>query len=192
MKSHWVVTTLMFIGGTILPGSDALAQTVIPAGTLLRVRTGEFIDVDSTQAGARFRGALDDPIMIGGKVIAPRGADVVLVAAKVEQGGKFKGSDLIELKVNSITVGSRSYPVVTSIAQSKSAGEGKKSTRKVLGGTGLGAIIGGIAGGGTGAAIGALAGAAGGTAIAASGEPHLKIPAETRLEFQLLADFTVP
>jgi len=192
MKSHWVVTTLMFIGGTILPGSDALAQIVIPAGTLLRVRTGEFIDVDSTQAGATFRGALDDPIMIGGKVIAPRGADVVLVAAKVEQGGKFKGTDLIELKVNSIMMGSRFYPVVTSIAQSKSAGEGKKSTRKILGGTGLGAIIGGIAGGGTGAAIGALAGAAGGTAIAASGEPHLKIPAETRLEFQLLADFTVP
>jgi len=191
MKSYWVITTLMFIGGTILPGSGASAQTVIPAGTLLRVRTSEFIDVDSTQAGARFRGALDDPIMIGGHAIAPRGADVVLVAAKVEQGGKFKGSDLIELKVNSITVGSRSYPVVTSIAQSKSAGEGKKSTRKIVGGTGLGAIIGGIAGGGAGAAIGALAGAAGGTILSASGQPHLKIPAETRLEFQLLADLAV-
>ena len=33
-------------------------------------------------------------------VVVPRGADVVLVAAKVQQGGKMKGSDLIELKVN--------------------------------------------------------------------------------------------
>ena len=70
-------------------------------------------------------------------------------------------------------------------------GEGKKSTRKVLGGAGLGAIVGGIAGGGTGAAIGAIAGGAGGAAMAASGQPHLKIPAETRLVFQLTADWTI-
>ena len=57
--------------------------------------------------------------MLGGDVIAPRGADVTLVAAKVQQGGKMKGSDLIELKVNSITVGGRSYPVVTSLVETK-------------------------------------------------------------------------
>jgi hypothetical protein len=55
----------------------------------------------------------------------------------------------------------------------------------------LGAIVGGIAGGGTGAGIGALVGGAGGTIIAASGQPHLKIPAETRLQFQLTADWKV-
>jgi outer membrane lipoprotein SlyB len=109
----------------------------------------------------------------------------------VEQGGQFKGSDVLELKVNSISVSGRSYPVVTSLAQSKTEGEGKKTTRKVLGGTGLGAIFGGIIGGGTGAAIGAVAGAAGGTAVAAAGQPHLKIPAETRLDFQFLSSWTV-
>jgi hypothetical protein len=129
--------------------------------------------------------------MLGGDVVVPRGADVVLVAAKVDQGGRFKGSDLIELKVNSISVRGRSYPVVTNLAQAKTEGEGKKSGRKAFGGAGLGAIIGGISGGGTGAAIGALAGGAAGTAMAASGQPHLKIPAETRLQFQLLADWKV-
>jgi outer membrane lipoprotein SlyB len=176
---------------TALFGIAASAQTMIPAGTTFRVRTAEFIDVDSTQAGAEFRGTLDDPIMLEGSVIVPRGSDVVLVASKVEQGGKFKGSDLVQLKVNTISVGNRRYPVVTSLAETKSAGEGKKSTRKILGGTGLGAIIGGIAGGGAGAAIGAVSGAAAGTIISASGEPHLKIPAETRLTFQLLADWKV-
>ena len=174
-----------------LAGLSASAQTMIPAGTTFRVRTGEFIDVDSTQAGAKFRGSLDDPIMLEGSVIVPRGSDVIMVASRVEQGGRFKGSDLIELKVNTISVGDRRYPVVTSIAETKSAGEGKKSTRKILGGTGLGAIIGGIAGGGAGAAIGAVSGAAAGTIISASGQPHLKIPAETRLTFQLLADWKV-
>lgn len=182
---------LRFLLGISLLGLGASAQTTIPAGTPFRVRTTEFIDVDSTQAGAKFRGALDDPVMINGYAVLPRGAPVELVAAKVEQGGRFKGSDLIELKVNSITVGNRSYDVVTSLSQSKTSGEGGKTATKVGVGTGLGAIIGGLAGGGKGAGIGALVGLAGGTAVAASGQPHLKIPSETRLDFQLLAALAV-
>jgi len=120
---------------------SATAAVLVPAGTTFRVRTDEVIDVDSTQAGMKFRGTLDDPLMIGGTVVVPRGADVVIVAAKVAQGGKFKGSDLVQLKVNSVVVGQRAYPVVTSIAETKSGGEGKKTTRKIAGGTGLGAII---------------------------------------------------
>jgi hypothetical protein len=182
------VTNLKFSTPAPHGAAGTHRSVMIPAGTSLRVRTVQMIDVDSTQAGMKFQGALDDPIMSGGVVIAPRGAPVVLVAAKVDQGGRMKGSDLIQLKANSITVGGRSYAVVTNLAETKSAGEGKKTTRKVAGGAGLGAIIGGIAGGGAGAAIGALAGGAGGAALSASGKPHLKIPAETRLPFQLMAD----
>jgi hypothetical protein len=181
-----------FQANTRSSGESATRHPVlVPAGTSVRVRVDESIDVDSTKAGAQFRGSVDDPIMLGGEVVVPRGADVVLVAAKVDQGGRFKGSDLIELKVNSISVRGRPYQVATSVAQSKTAGEGKKTSRKALGGAGLGAIIGGIAGGGSGAAIGALAGGAGGAALSAGGQPHLKIPAETRLAFQLLSDWKI-
>lgn len=184
------VVSLMAVGFAL--AMVAAAQTaLIPAGTAFRVRTTQLIDVDSSQAGMKFRGALDDPIILNGDVIVPRGADVELVAAKVQQGGKMKGSDLIQLKVDSIVVRGRAIPVVTSLSESKTGGEGKKTSRKILGGAGLGAIIGGIAGGGTGAAIGALAGGAGGTILSASGQPHLKIPAETRLEFQLLSDLKI-
>jgi hypothetical protein len=174
--------------GLAAPPSPDRSPVVIPAGTAFRVRTLDSIDVDGARAGTTFRGTVDDPIMLSGDVVVPRGSEVVLVAVKVEQGGRFKGSDLIELKVNSISVRGRTYPVVTSLAQAKTGGEGKKTTRKVLGGTGLGAIIGGIAGGGTGAAIGAVAGGATGVALSAGGQPHLKVPAETRLQFQLMAD----
>ena len=173
------------------PPASASKAILIPAGTAFRVRTAELIDVDSTAAGRKFRASLDDPIMLGGDVIVPRDADIVLLASKVKQGGRMKGSDLVELKVESVTVRGRTYPVVTSMSETKSSGEGKKTGRKVVGGAGLGAIIGGIAGGGSGAAIGALVGGAGGTALAAAGQPHLKIPAETRLEFQLLADLKI-
>ena len=157
----------------------------IPAGTPIRVRTIDPIDVDITQAGTRFRGSMDDPIMIGGSVVVPRGADVTLQVAKVQQSGKMKGSDLIELKVNKIVVNGSPYQVVTSFQQIKGGSEGKSTAKKVVGGAGLGAIIGGIAGGGKGAAIGAAIGGVGGTAISAAGEQHLKVPSETRLEFRL-------
>lgn len=172
------------------PAPSAKPAVVIPAGTTLRVSTIDAIDVDSSQAGKTFRGSLSDPLMSGGNVLIPRGAPVVLVAAKVEQGGSMKGSDLIDLKANSITVGGRQVAIVTNVVESKSAGEGKKTARRTIGGAGLGAAIGGIAGGGQGAAIGALAGAAGG-AILSAGKPHLKIPAESMLQFQVLADVRI-
>ena len=165
--------------------APARKPVMIPAGTIIRVRTLELIDVDATKAGATFKGNVDDPIMIGGSVVVPRGAAVTLQASKVQQSGRMKGSDLVQLKLNSMTVNGARYQVVTTFHEVKGGSEGKKTTKKVLGGAGLGAIVGGIAGGGTGAAIGAVVGTAGGAAIAASGQQHLKVPAETRIEFQL-------
>ena len=189
MKLSNTVISLIWVSFSAAVAAPAI---IIPAGTTLRVSTIDMIDVDASQAGKTFRGSLSDPLMSGGEVLIPRGASVVLVAAKVEQGGSMKGSDLIALKANSITVGGKTFEIVTNVVESKSAGEGKKTARKTLGGAGLGAAIGAIAGGGTGAAIGALAGGAGGAMLSASGKPHLKIPAETMLQFQLLADVKIP
>jgi hypothetical protein len=85
---------------------------------------------------------------------------VVVQAVRVEQSGTIKGSDKISLKANSISFGGRSYEVVTAYVEAKGSGGGKRSARKIGGGVGLCAIVGGIAGGGKGAAIGAAVGAA--------------------------------
>ena len=163
----------------------------IPSGTVLNVLLTQAIEVDAAQAGMTFKSMLDDPVMIGGKVVVPRNAAVVLQAAKVEQAGKMKGADKITLKANSMSFGGRKYDIVTAQVESKGSGEGKKTARKIGGGAGLGAIVGGIAGGGTGAAIGAAAGAATGAIMASSGTEHLSLPAETRLQFTLSAAVTV-
>ena len=75
----------------------------------------------------------------------------------------------------------------------KGKGEGGNTAKKVVGGAGLGALIGGIAGGGKGAGIGALAGAGAGTAISAAkkGE-QISIPSETLLEFRLQQPVSLP
>jgi hypothetical protein len=171
--------------------SKTPAPINVPKGTVLSVRLTQAIEVDAAQAGMTFKSVLDDPVMIGGQVVVPRGAAVALQAAKVEQAGKMKGSDNITLKANSVSFGGRKYEIVTTYVESKGSGEGKKTARKIGGGAGLGAIVGGIAGGGTGAAIGAAAGAATGAIMSSQGTEHLKLPAETRLQFTLSATVAV-
>jgi hypothetical protein len=159
----------------------------VPAGTTLNIRLTQEIDIDVSKAGQTFKAIVDDPVMIGGAIVIPRGATGVVQAVKVEQSGKMKGSDKISLKLNSIGFGGMVYEVATAYVEAKGKGEGKRTARKVGGGAGLGAIVGGIAGGGEGAAIGAAVGGITGAAVASGGEEHLKLPAETRLQFQLSA-----
>jgi hypothetical protein len=176
---------------TAAPAPPPPMQATLPAGMGISVRLIDGVDVDKTAAGEMFRASLDEPIMLNGEVIVPRGAPVMLQAARVEQSGKMSGSDKVTLKLNTITVKNREYQVVASYVEQKGQGEGKKTARKIVGGAGLGALIGGIAGGGKGAGIGVLSGAALGTVISASGEEHLQVPSETRLQFELRAAVNV-
>ena len=89
---------------------------------MLSVLLTQAIDVDVAQAGQTFRALLDDPVMLGGRVVIPRHAAVLLQAAKVEQAGKFKGADRIVLKANSVTFGGRRYDIVTSQVEEKGGG----------------------------------------------------------------------
>ena len=166
-------------------------MVTVPAGTAVNVRLTEGINVDASAAGMSFKSIVDDPIMVGGAIVVPRGAHAMLQAVHVEQSGKMKGSDKITLKLHSFRFGGMVYEVSSAYVDTKGKGEGKKTARKVGGGAGLGAIIGGIAGGGSGAAIGAAVGGATGAAVASGGEEHLTLPAETRLQFQLTAAVSV-
>jgi hypothetical protein len=191
-ESSWlalfVAMAVAPLAATQAPNPARAAQTVmVPTGTVLNVRLRQGIDVDSTQTGATFKGRVDDPIMIDGRVVIPRGAAVVIQVASVKQSGTLKGSDQIALKLTSISFGDRVYEVVTEYAVAQGKGEGKRTAQKIGGGAGVGAIIGAIADGGDGAAIGAVVGGITGTIVAASGEEHLKLPAETRLQFELAA-----
>ena len=97
------------------------------------------------------------------------------------------------LELTDIMLNGTAYPLLTSTYVIKGRGEGSNTAKKIIGGAGLGALIGGLAGGGKGAGIGVLAGAAGGTAIAASkkGE-QLSIPSESLIEFRLEQPATLP
>ena len=176
---------------SVAPPAGALvgAGTVIPAGTPIVVRMIDGVDSKEARTGQTYHASLDQPIVVDGNTVIPRGADVTTILTNARQSGKFEGKAELTLDIESIQADGRTYPVRTTGVVEASNGRGSR-TAKVVGGTAaLGAIIGAIAGGGKGAAIGAGAGAATGAGVQAvtSGQ-RVQIPPETRLTFTLKND----
>lgn len=158
---------------------------VIPAGTILTVRTNQPISTKTAQTGSTFSGTVTTGVTIDGKMAIPHGSDVTGVVQNAQKAGKFKGGAALTLALDSLTVHGHRYNIVTEQYAQESKGKGKRTTGFVAGGAGGGAAIGGLAGGGKGAAIGALAGAAAGTVGAMTGNRDIELPAESALTFRL-------
>jgi hypothetical protein len=175
------------------PAQGAKKKIYIPAGTRILIRTIDPIDSSKQKTGYRFSASLETNLQIDNIVVAPRGTLVYGRLAAAKSAGTMSGSSQLALELTDIMINGTAYPLLTDSYHMQGQGEGKKTTRKILGGAGLGAMIGGIAGGGKGAAIGAAAGAATGTAVAASkkGE-QLTIASETLLEFRLQQPASLP
>jgi len=167
------------------------AHITVPAGTVLNVRLTQMIDVHYTGTGATFPAVVDDPVIMRGATVIPRGARVGLQAVAVKHAGTLKGADKITLRAYSVSFGGRTYYLDSTYFESQGRGQGKRTAKRAGIGAGIGAALGGIFGGGAGAAIGGAVGGTTGVVVAGQSKPHLVIPAETRLYFQLNAPVTV-
>ncbi len=158
----------------------------VPSGTLLVVRLIDGVDSDRDSMGKTFRATLDEPVLVNGETLIPRGADVVAKLVDERQSGKFEGRAVLTLDLMQIMMNGRMVDIATSEVSQSSAARGSRTAKTVGGGAVLGAILGGVFGGGRGAAIGATSGAAvgGGAQVLTHGQ-RVKIPSETRLSFTL-------
>jgi hypothetical protein len=194
---HLVSRVAPFIAALTMISSQAMAQRTpkasIPAGTRVLIRMIDSVDSSKQKAGDRFTASLETNLQVDDEVIAPRGTTVYGRLTNAKSAGRMSGAGELTLELTDILINGTAYPLVTSTYEVRSEGKGKKTTRRILGGAGLGALIGGIAGGGTGAAIGVAAGAAGGTAVAAAkGGKQVQVQSEALLEFRLEHATTLP
>jgi hypothetical protein len=168
------------------PAPAQLASAQIPTGTPITVRMIDGVDSEQTRLGQTFRASIDEPVLVDGQTVIPRGADAVAKLVEDKESGKFAGKTILTLVLMQVMVNGRMVDITTGDVTQASGSRGAR-TAKVVGGTAaLGAIIGGIAGGGRGAAIGAGSGAAvGGGVEALTKGQRVKIPSETRLTFTL-------
>jgi outer membrane lipoprotein SlyB len=177
----------------VAPPGPQKAKVTVPAGTRILIRTIDPIDSSKQKAGYRFTASLETNLQVDDIVVAPRGTMVYGRLAAAKSAGRMSGSSELTLELTDIMIKGTTYPLLTSTYEVKGQGEGSKTAKKVVGGAGLGALIGGVAGGGKGAGIGALAGAGAGTAVAASKKgQQLSIPSETLLEFRLQQPASLP
>ena len=168
-------------------------RITVPAGTRILIRLVDSIDSAKQKTGYRFSATLETNLQVEDTVVAPRGTTLYGRLAEASSAGRMSGSSDLTLELTDITINGTAYPLLTSTYEVKGKGEGGKTAKKVVGGAGLGALIGGLAGGGKGAGIGVLAGAGAGTAVAASKKgQQLQIPSETLLEFRLQQPVSLP
>jgi hypothetical protein len=158
----------------------------IPEGTIVTIRTIDAIDSSVNRPGQSFRASLDAPIVVGDRVVIPKGLNVYLKLIDASSAGKFKGRSELTVSLDNFTYQGRTYQIASSDVQEKGGSRGKRSAEVIGGGAVLGAIIGGLAGGGKGAAIGAGAGAGTGAVVqAVTHGQKVKIASETRIDFTL-------
>jgi hypothetical protein len=176
------------------PGQAVLPQTLtLPAGTVVRVRIDEWLSTDRNLTGDSFSAVLDQPIVVGGWVVARRGQAQTGRVSVVKKGGHGGGASQLGVDLPELTlVDGQQLPLQTQLFQT-SDGNARGQDAAVIGTTtALGAAIGAIAGRGTGAAIGAGVGATAGIigVMSTPGKPTVIAP-ETVLSFRLQAPVTI-
>lgn len=169
------------------------AAVELPAGTRVRVRTGSTISTKTAEPGDQFVGTLAEPLIVGGTVVATKGADVAMRVVNADPGGKVKGRAMVTVRPTQVRgTHGEMIDLATDVHTRVAPASKKKDAVKVGIASGVGAAIGAIAGGGRGAAIGAGAGAGAGSGyvLATRGEPAV-IPAETLISFRTTAPVLV-
>ena len=168
------------------PPPVATTGVQIPTGTPITVRMIDKVDSSVARLGQTFRASVDEPVMMNGQTVIPRGSDALVKLVEDQQSGKFEGKTVLTLALTDITINGQTIDTTTSDVSQASSSRGARTAKVVGGATALGAIIGALAGGGRGAAIGAASGAAvgGGAQVLTKGQ-QVKIPSETRLNFTL-------
>jgi hypothetical protein len=158
----------------------------IPTGTAITVRMIDKVDSNVARLGETFRASVDEPVLMNGQTVIPRGADALVKLVEDQQSGKFEGKTILTLALTDITINGQTIDTTTGAVSQASSSRGARTAGVVGGSTALGAIIGALAGGGRGAAIGAASGAAvgAGAQVITKGQ-QVKIPSETRLNFTL-------
>jgi hypothetical protein len=168
-------------------------EYMLAQGTVVPVRTTSELSTARLANGSTFDGLLESDLKVGETVVAAKGSRVTCVVVSSDPGGRVKGTASLGVTARSIVGVKGAVIAVKSDTYSVDA-ESTKTKDAVRTGiaTGVGAIIGGIAGGGSGAAKGAGAGAAAGVGVdLATRGAAATIPAETLIQFHLLAPATV-
>jgi len=159
---------------------------VVPANTAIYVRLQQSISSSTAQSGQNFSAELDEPLVVDGQTLAPKGAPVTGKVVAARESGHMHNSGYLRITLSSITLNGKTVPLQTNSVFVSGGSYKKRNLAFIGGGAGGGALMGALIDGGKGAAIGSTVGATGGTTAAyATGKKEVGFIAERRLGFRL-------
>lgn len=179
-----LVSLLAYHNNKVAAQQAAARPVEIPAGTRLRVRLDQTLDTSRNRAGDRFSAMLDSPVMENEKVLVPKGTPFRGHITAAKPSGRLKGRGYMAVALDSFELNGQTYQLATNSQSRVTRSHKKRNWALIGGGSGLGALVGGLAGGGKGLLIGSGAGAAAGiTGAVLTGKKNVYLPAETVLTF---------
>jgi hypothetical protein len=168
-------------------------QLTIKQGTWTTVRTNQWLSSDRNQQGDTFTATLEQPLIVDGFVVAPRGATVMGRVTEAKKAGRVEGTSRLGVELTGLTlVDGQQVSIQSQMVNRNGPTSVGRDAAAIGGTTALGAIVGAGAAGGRGAAIGAGAGAAAGIigVLLTRGRPTLIYP-ESVLTFQVTAPVAI-
>ena len=168
------------------PVAPVARQVSVPKGTPVSIRMIDAVDSATAHVGETFKASLDSPIVVDNETVFPKGAEVYVKLTKVESAGRLSGKSELQLQLDRIFLGDKSYTLESNTFENTGASQGARTARSAGLGAAIGAAIGAISGGGKGAIIGGATGAGAGAGVEAvrKGE-QIRVDSETRLDFRL-------
>lgn len=164
--------------------------------TPLHVLTTSSISTEHAREGQPLVFTLNQDIIVKGVLVVPRGATLRGVVVHAHQAGRLKGDSHLEIKLTSLELEGRTYPLYTYRLAVDRPGKGRATTIDTIGGAEYGALAGAVVAGdhpyatpaakfadiGGGAAVGAGIGA---LASATTSGEAATVPAESQIDFYL-------
>ncbi len=184
-----LAAALVVTAATLANRTEAVT---LPSGTALHVRLDQTLASNQNRSGDAFEATVAEPIVLDKKTVIPEGARVQGRVVEARESGHLMSVSRLRLALDSVEVNGKSYEIQTTTTGRKGGSHKKRNWAFIGGGAGGGALIGAIAGGGKGALIGGPVGAGAGTAVAYfTGKKDVRLPAESRLTFELAQPVTI-
>lgn len=168
-------------------------QLTLKQGTYAIVRMNQWLSSDRNRPGDTFTATLEQPLVVDGLVVAPRGATVVGRVTEAKKAGRVEGTSRLGIELTEVTlVDGQQIPIQSQMINRNGRTSQGRDAAAIGATTALGAAIGAGVDLGRGAAIGAGAGAAAGIigVLLTRGQPTVIYP-ESVLTFQLTAPATI-
>ena len=176
------------------PPEKTFQELVVSADSVIGLQTETALSSETAKVEDRVEARVVRDVRVsGGSVAVPAGSRALGSVMVVERGGKFKERARLGIRFHTLVLadGTR-VPMTTETIYRYGEPPGNSTSKKIGGGTVIGAILGAVAGGAKGAAIGAAAGGgAGSAAVAAGDRSAATFPAGAQVTARILSPVTV-